>query len=961
MEGLNCCDEIMIFHGLCAGCNRDVSSFLSDQEVGGGGGMSSRGRLSDSGSQRSASHRSGPGHGSAGQGNNSMGRSKMVPVVMPGHDSPQIHVSAKVANEMASDHERHLKKHRKLALIVDLDRTVLHTTTSPVAELWRKHGADVHELGSSLGGRYFTRIRPGVAAFLQRMQPLFEMHVYTMGTRMYAANCLAVIDPTREFFSDRILSKDESLCKSTKTRTLEALFPKGTHMVAVIDDTPQVWRYSPNLVAVAPYEYFLGMEEANLLSVNQKSEGRGDLPGAALAGKTCVPDAFAALLRETHRGGSTTATSLPDALADVALSELRYMLDTCDPFEDKAFAKRIAESCGVAEHLVPVPVTQHWVLGADDADTAGAPAETGCVQGAGATSAAPSNPGPVSSAASSASSNAHTGTMDAHRKQHLGTQLDAVKCLQRAGNYVDLVLPEGDSTTTARRRWDMTPTSGGTLQVLAIPVADGPDPRTFVFLVQHIACAIDAITTEALSAAGDQTGTGERRCGVVLSVHVAEVIAAKSAEKAVWIVKDRLYYRQYRSAVLLLRVFRRAIPSKYWGPVDMKETELLGRWAQELGTSKRLVAKPLPAQDTDTVLETIGDILTDVHQQFYQTKAHVHTVPAILATLKHKYSAYRCWSLTGVHVVFSGLIARGTDPERNALWVRVREMGGDCSAELRMQAPRRTTHLVARSLGTEKCKMALQIPGCVIIAEAWLHECFRLGRRVDEAPYVLAKPQAAVGAASSVRVHADKSVICDNRSTADILPHGDGQGVVPVDSADVDDTLLELSSATRAAMDQEVLDAMESDSASEADSDTDGMGGGTDNAVDANDTTDSRIVGVEHITGVQDGKITDHDRANGHHTAQPDAVDDGLGMSREEILGLDADDDDDDSEDRRGWKRPRTSLSPPRAAVRSSEAADSATSSSDSDASDDDDVLDADFARALNAKFDQSTGSGQII
>eukprot|EP00041_Stephanoeca_diplocostata_P029519 m.874144 g.874144 ORF g.874144 m.874144 type:complete len:325 (+) comp23573_c0_seq13:250-1224(+) len=256
---------------------------------------------------------------------------------------------------------------------------------------------------------------------------------------------------------------------------------------------------------------------------------------------------------------------------------------------------------------------------------------------------------------------------------------------------------------------------------------------------------------------------------------------------------------------------------------------------------------------------------------------------------------------------------------------------------------------------------ALQIPGCVIIAEAWLHECFRLGRRVDEAPYVLAKPQAAVGAASSVRVHADKSVICDNRSTADILPHGDGQGVVPVDSADVDDTLLELSSATRAAMDQEVLDAMESDSASEADSDTDGMGGGTDNAVDANDTTDSRIVGVEHITGVQDGKITDHDRANGHHTAQPDAVDDGLGMSREEILGLDADDDDDDSEDRRGWKRPRTSLSPPRAAVRSSEAADSATSSSDSDASDDDDVLDADFARALNAKFDQSTGSGQII
>lgn len=43
---------------------------------------------------------------------------------MPGHDSPQIHVSAKVANDMASDHEKHLIKHKKLALIVDLDRTV---------------------------------------------------------------------------------------------------------------------------------------------------------------------------------------------------------------------------------------------------------------------------------------------------------------------------------------------------------------------------------------------------------------------------------------------------------------------------------------------------------------------------------------------------------------------------------------------------------------------------------------------------------------------------------------------------------------------------------------------------------------------------------------------------------------------------------------------------------------------
>lgn len=81
------------------------------------------------------------------------------------------------------------------------------------------------------------------------------------------------------------------------------------------------------------------------------------------------------------------------------------------------------------------------------------------------------------------------------------------------------------------------------------------------------------------------------------------------------------------------------------------QVDLLGRWAQEF-TSKRLAAKPLPAADEDTVLTTIGDILTDVHTRFYKSAAHTHTVPDILSTLKPKYRQYRCWALTGVYIVF---------------------------------------------------------------------------------------------------------------------------------------------------------------------------------------------------------------------------------------------------------------------------------------------------------------------
>jgi RNA polymerase II subunit A C-terminal domain phosphatase len=36
------------------------------------------------------------------------------------------------------------------------------------------------------------------------------MHVYTMGTRAYAEQVCAALDPDRKIFGDRILSRDES-------------------------------------------------------------------------------------------------------------------------------------------------------------------------------------------------------------------------------------------------------------------------------------------------------------------------------------------------------------------------------------------------------------------------------------------------------------------------------------------------------------------------------------------------------------------------------------------------------------------------------------------------------------------------------------------------------------------------------------------------------------------------------
>lgn len=91
----------------------------------------------------------------------------------------------------ATDEER-LLAGRKLALLVDLDHTILHTTRDPhvhAAEWLRNGVAGLHCY--TLGGQAnYTKLRPGVHAFLEAMHRCYELQVYTMGTRPYAEEVL---------------------------------------------------------------------------------------------------------------------------------------------------------------------------------------------------------------------------------------------------------------------------------------------------------------------------------------------------------------------------------------------------------------------------------------------------------------------------------------------------------------------------------------------------------------------------------------------------------------------------------------------------------------------------------------------------------------------------------------------------------------------------------------------------
>lgn len=77
------------------------------------------------------------------------------------------------------------------------------------------------------------------------------MHIVTFGQRLYAHRIAELLDPERKYFDYRLLSRDELASCMDKTLNLQALFPLGNQLIVMIDDRPDVWQYSDQLVLVS--------------------------------------------------------------------------------------------------------------------------------------------------------------------------------------------------------------------------------------------------------------------------------------------------------------------------------------------------------------------------------------------------------------------------------------------------------------------------------------------------------------------------------------------------------------------------------------------------------------------------------------------------------------------------------------------------------------------------------------
>ncbi|XP_061671487.1 RNA polymerase II subunit A C-terminal domain phosphatase [Syngnathoides biaculeatus] len=195
------------------------------------------------------------------------------------HSVPELMVSSEQAEQLGREDQQRLHRNKKLVLMVDLDQTLIHTTDQHCHQMSNK-GIFHFQLGRG-EPMLHTRLRPHCKEFLEKIAKLYELHVFTFGSRLYAHTIAGFLDPETKLFSHRILSRDECIDPFSKTGNLRYLFPCGDSMVCIIDDREDVWKFAPNLVTVKKYVYFEGIGDISAPPGSQEAlmAKKGNLPG----------------------------------------------------------------------------------------------------------------------------------------------------------------------------------------------------------------------------------------------------------------------------------------------------------------------------------------------------------------------------------------------------------------------------------------------------------------------------------------------------------------------------------------------------------------------------------------------------------------------------------------------------------------------------------------------------------
>ena len=168
---------------------------------------------------------------------------------------------------------------RKLPLVLDLDHTLLNTVlvrdlrknASTLLNAMRLLDADVARAAKTnnpLARSVFhlehmellTKLRPGVRWFLEKASELFELHINTMGSQLYADQMATLLDPERRWIDGEIRGlgeMEDGILIAPSEKSLDGMLEGLEDACLIFDDTVSVWEsHRGNLITCERYLFF---------------------------------------------------------------------------------------------------------------------------------------------------------------------------------------------------------------------------------------------------------------------------------------------------------------------------------------------------------------------------------------------------------------------------------------------------------------------------------------------------------------------------------------------------------------------------------------------------------------------------------------------------------------------------------------------------------------------------------
>uniref|UniRef100_A0AAV1UI70 RNA polymerase II subunit A C-terminal domain phosphatase n=1 Tax=Peronospora matthiolae TaxID=2874970 RepID=A0AAV1UI70_9STRA len=202
-----------------------------------------------------------------GDGGRETGGSASVNVVSHGQ---VIRLNLEEAKKFDTDNIRRQLGAKKLSLVLDLDHTLLHAVRVDDVEGKIATTDDIHFFFiSGLDQQHVVKLRPGLTEFLTELSALYDLFIYTHGTRLYAEEIVKIIDPDETYFKNRVVARTDT--PDMFHKSLKLLFPScDDSMILVLDDRIDVWKDNEaNVFLIEPYHYFKCTAEIN------NASGRG--------------------------------------------------------------------------------------------------------------------------------------------------------------------------------------------------------------------------------------------------------------------------------------------------------------------------------------------------------------------------------------------------------------------------------------------------------------------------------------------------------------------------------------------------------------------------------------------------------------------------------------------------------------------------------------------------------------